>query len=91
MAIKTENYQKIRAHFIKLMGSKCAYCGSKEELEFDHKHPSKISMSKLGISHRVWHWFDEFAKGNLQLLCTYCNNQKNDSVPIYFTNCPGMI
>jgi 5-methylcytosine-specific restriction endonuclease McrA len=91
MGIKPENYQKIRAHFIKLMWSKCAYCGSKEQLEFDHIYPSKISMSKLGTSKRVWHWFDELAKGNLQLLCARCNNTKNDSYPVYFSNCPGMI
>jgi 5-methylcytosine-specific restriction endonuclease McrA len=91
MGIKPENYQKIRTHFIKLMGSKCAYCGSKEKLEFDHKYPSKISMPNMSRSKREWHWFDEYAKRNLQILCAHCNNTKNNSVPIYFTNTPGMI
>jgi len=91
MGIKPENYQRIRIHFIKLMGSKCAYCGCKNNLEFDHKIPNKNIPLGTIHSKRVWTWFDDYLKGNLQLLCSKCNNTKNDSVPIYFPNCPGLI
>jgi len=91
MGIKPENYQILRKHLIKLMGSKCAYCGSKDNLEFDHKYPSKISMSNMSRSKREWHWIIEYDRGNLQLLCALCNNTKNDSIPIYFPNTSGLI
>lgn len=86
MGIKPENYLKIRKHFIKLLGGECAFCHTKEDLQFDHISPCKTWMSKMSRSKREWHWFDEYTKGNLQLLCKSCNNIKNDSYPIYFSN-----
>jgi len=83
MPIKPENYFKIRNHFIKLLGGKCVYCQSKDNLEFDHIIPCLTDMSKMSRSKREWHWFDEYEKRNLQLLCAECNNKKNDSYPIY--------
>ncbi len=85
MPIKPENYIKIRKHFIKLLGGKCAYCQTKENLEFDHIIPCLSDMSKMSRSKREWHWFDEYSKGNLQLLCASCNNIKNDSNIIFNT------
>lgn len=91
MGIKPENYQKIRTHFIKLLGGECVFCHTKEGLQFDHIIPSKIQMNKMSRSKREWHWFDEYAKGNLQLLCAECNNTKNDSVPIFHTVCSAIL
>jgi len=85
MPIKQENYIKIRQHFIKLLGRECNFCHTKDNLEFDHIIPCKTDMSKMSRSKREWHWFDEYAKGNLQLLCAECNNKKNDSMPLYFS------
>jgi len=85
MPIKPENYKKIRQHFIKLLGGECCYCHTKENLEFDHIFPCRTDISKMSRSIREWHWFDEYEKGNLQLLCSDCNNTKNDSMPIYHT------
>jgi 5-methylcytosine-specific restriction endonuclease McrA len=45
MAIKTENHKKIRRHFIKLLGFKCRYCGSKENIEFDHIVPKSRKIT----------------------------------------------
>jgi len=85
MPIKPENYKIIRDHFIKLLGGECVICHSKENIEFDHIIPIKTCVSKMSRSKREWHWFTEYAKGNLQLLCPGCNNKKNDSYPIYHT------
>lgn len=85
MPIKPENYQKIRQHFIKLLGGECAFCHSKENIEFDHIIPCLTNMSKMSRSKREWHWFTEYEKGNLQLLCSECNNKKNSSYPIYYS------
>jgi len=84
MGIKPENYQKMRAALTKLMGGKCLYCGSKDNLEFDHIKPSKIMMRDMSRSKREWHWFDEIVNNNLQLLCHDCNRKKSDSYPIYY-------
>jgi 5-methylcytosine-specific restriction endonuclease McrA len=85
MGILPENYIRIRLLFTKILGGKCRYCGSNINLEFDHIYPSKVSMSNMSRSKREWHWFDEYIKGNIQLLCKKCNNKKQDSCPIYHT------
>jgi len=85
MPIKPENYKTIREHFIKLLGGECVFCHTKDNLEFDHITPCLTDMSKMSRSKREWHWFEEYNKGNLQLLCSSCNNIKNDSYPIYHT------
>lgn len=84
MGIKPENYKKVRKHFIKLLGGRCVFCHTKEDLEFDHIVPHLTNISTMANSKRVWHWFDEYTKRNLQLLCSDCNNIKNDSSPIFF-------
>ena len=91
MGIKPENYKKIRKLFIKILGSRCAYCGTKDKLEFDHIHSSPIMMRDMSRSKREWHWFDEYIKGNLQLLCFKCNNQKRDSKIIYFVSTSAIL
>lgn len=85
MGIKPENYQKIRRHFIKLLGGECQHCHTKENLQFDHIVPCLTNMSKMSRSKREWHWFDEYERRNMQLLCSRCNNIKNDSYPIFFS------
>ena len=91
MGLKKENYQRIRNLFTKLLGSKCVHCGSKDELEFDHIIPSKIMMHDMSRSKREWHWFDEFMRKNLQLLCKKCNMIKTDSYPIYFVSTSAIL
>ena len=84
MGIKKENYDKIRKHFIKLLGGECAFCHTKENLQFDHITPYLKDVSTISRSKREWHWFDEYEKKNIQLLCSKCNNMKNDSYSIWF-------
>lgn len=58
--------QKIRAEVFQRYGGKCAQCGAREYLEFDH-----IIPLALGGANTV---------GNLQLLCRKCNLAKSDRI-----------
>lgn len=83
MGIKPENYILIRKLLIKVLGSKCAYCGSKEKLEFDHIEPNGIMRCDVSRSKREWEWFAAILNNNLQLLCQPCNQEKRDAHRIY--------
>jgi len=52
----------------------CAKCGSRENLQIDHKEP------KLKISHRIWSWSKERLEAELakcQILCQKCHIEKS--------------
>lgn len=83
MGIKKENYFLIRKLFIKILGGKCAFCGSKDGLEFDHIEPTKTHRHDVSRSVREWEWFAAYLNNNLQLLCKDCNKSKSDSKRIY--------
>ena len=75
MTLKTENYQRVRNHFIRLFGGKCQKCGSiwTHTFEFHHNIPPKIRGSGRGRRERMWEWFDAYADNNLELLCHDCH------------------
>lgn len=66
---------KRKNKLLALLGGKCAICGSKENLQFDHKDPKH---KKFHISRRVTSpeesIIDELKK--CQLLCKSCHHQK---------------
>jgi len=62
-----------RAEGIAYLGGKCVSCGSKKDLQIDHKD------SKKKISHRIWSWAEPKRKAELdkcQLLCIDCHKKK---------------
>lgn len=71
-------YEKRKKLIQVLLGSKCVKCGSKENLEFDHKDP------KLKILDLTARWGTKIEKllteiNKCQLLCRECHIQKSIS------------
>lgn len=68
-----------RAEILAALGGFCSICGSTHELEFDVKVPVDD-----GEHHgREWSWRmsfyrEQFARGNLQVLCSPCNTRKGN-------------
>ncbi len=64
-----------RKYLKKILGNKCASCGSKNKLEFDHLKPSKkkFKISKF-IDLDVNELMDEV--NQCQLLCKSCHHEK---------------
>lgn len=54
-------------------GKRCEFCGSRENLELDHKDP------KQKVSHRIWNWSAarrEVEIAKCQILCEDCHKEK---------------
>ena len=75
---RKQHYQMIRQHFIKLLGGLCHKCGTDKNLEIDHIVPNGWGMGR-GQQVRMWDWFQSYAEGNLQLLCSTHNKEKHYS------------
>jgi hypothetical protein len=61
--------------FLALLGNKCENCGSRNNLEFDHKDPSK---KEFGVARNI-NSPDEFVKKEVKkcrLLCNKCHKEK---------------
>lgn len=71
-----EYYHEKRRELIKRLGGKCVECGSKINLQFDHKDP-KNSVFKIGklLSHSNEELEIEIKK--CQLLCRKCHDKKS--------------
>lgn len=74
------NYHKKRRRerrkkFLALLGNRCEKCGDKNNLEFDHKDPSK---KEFGVSRHI-NSPDAFVKKEIdkcRLLCKKCHKEK---------------
>ena len=74
MPLSTNHYQKIRTHFVTLLGGECVVCGSTFNLEIHHKVDSKMGESR-GRDRRAWNWFEEYENNNISLLCHNCHTK----------------
>lgn len=75
-----------RRILIRAMGSVCEDCGSGQELEFHHVEERTWVASKLSRWERQARYEQEWADGQLLLLCADCNKvhgkpQPADAVP----------
>lgn len=64
-----------RKKFLLMLGGRCESCGSRNNLEFDHKDPSK---KEFGVS-RFINSTDDFVKKEIdkcRLLCKKCHKNK---------------
>ena len=74
--------KKKRLELRRLLGMKCAQCGSKDyrKLEFDVIIPQGGKHHKMEWSWRMSFYYQQFRKNNLQLLCGQkvgsCHNKK---------------
>lgn len=67
-----------------LLGKKCFYCGSKENLEFDLIVPPNNGDKhhKMEWSWRISFYRKQHEHGNVQLLCSRCNSKKNNQLEL---------
>lgn len=73
---KRDKYRADRNNLIYYLGGKCAHCGSKENLEFDHLGPKDWEPEDLNRWTRLKRYEKEYDKGKIQLLCSTCNKKK---------------
>jgi len=72
--------RKARARLIAAFGSKCAICGSTEELTLDCITPAGHRHHRMDTSSRVCFYRRQAREHNLQILCDSCNNLKGDGL-----------
>lgn len=70
----------VRAQLTVLLGSACAECGTKKDLEFDCIEPQGDAHHRLDTDRRMKFYCIEFALSNLQLLCGHCNARKGNRI-----------
>lgn len=72
-----KRYKRLRSEWIEKLGGRCAACGSKSSLEFDHIDASqkRYSIAKILSTHSKQKVEEEMAK--CQLLCTDCHMEKS--------------
>lgn len=74
--------KKKRLELRRLLGMKCCQCGSRDyrKLQFDVIVPVGNAHHKMEWSWRMSFYFQQYKKGNLQLLCGQdvgsCHNKK---------------
>jgi 5-methylcytosine-specific restriction endonuclease McrA len=64
----------MREDLIREMGGACAVCGRTKSLEFDH-YPERTTerFEKFNQGTRLRKYAAEWRRGNLRLLCCWCN------------------
>ena len=83
-----------RAMAVKVLGGKCAWCGSTENLEFDHIHPKDKDPDLRGKQGSMWSWPWQRIETELEkcwLLCHECHRVKTrDDRPEVIHGTAGM-
>ena len=62
-----------REELIKTLGGKCAKCGTRSHLEFDHPNGRDWEPSKHSRWQRIINYRREAELGQIRLLCLSCN------------------
>ena len=75
-AVRKKRREERRAKLIALIGDRCVHCGSKDNLQFDHKNKKDKSFD---ISHSIDTKEERLIKEvkKCQLLCKNCHTKKN--------------
>jgi 5-methylcytosine-specific restriction endonuclease McrA len=75
-AYQREWIRKRKARAVDQLGGKCAQCGSRESLEFDHLDPLTKDQRLRHVGHNMWSWSETRRQSELekcQLLCRRCH------------------
>jgi hypothetical protein len=64
---------QIRAHLLIALGNRCALCGSKRHLEFNHLFRRAWSPNRFNRYQRLLRYRRESDLGLINLLCRSCN------------------
>lgn len=74
-----ERASRMRLQLIIDMGGKCVLCGSIHKLEFDHPNGRDWQPSHYSRWTRMKLYRQDWERGNLRLLCEYCNRKDGNS------------
>lgn len=74
-AYDKKRYAEFRKEIVKILGGKCAHCGSVKKLEIDHINP-KSKKIEIGKRLRSWTLKLEKELAKCQLLCKPCHIAK---------------
>lgn len=67
----------MRAALLLALGSRCAKCGTDQELELDCVVPTGDKHHRAGVYTRHHFYKKQHAAGNLQILCERCHVAKS--------------
>ena len=67
-----------RRLLIEKMGGRCAECGSTWHLEFNHIKQRTWIVREVNRRKRIMLYEQDFARGELNLLCRYCNSKPKE-------------
>lgn len=71
--ISARSARNSRKTLIRLMGGRCAKCGSAKRLEFHHLSPRTWIANKCNRWVRIARYRRDWLAGSLELLCRKCN------------------
>jgi len=77
--------KKRREMLMRILGNRCAKCGSDQELEFDCVSPKGHAHHEYEQSWRMSFYLAQFHDDNLQILCAPCNRVKGNTFADYRT------
>ncbi len=80
-AWKKQQYRTRRARLISELGNACCICGATEALELDHPFGREWTTRQLNALMRIVRYEEDYAVGNLRLLCAHCNKQHPPKTP----------
>ncbi len=64
-----------RAELLRVLGERCARCGSLERPELHHPHGRNWTPRRHNRWTRINKYWRDFEAGNLELLCQQCNGR----------------
>jgi len=70
----------VRWQLMNLLGRRCTFCRTKQDLEFDCIQPMGDAHHRLDTDRRMKFYCQQFLASNLQLLCSSCNARKGDQI-----------
>ena len=59
-----------------VLGARCVLCGGGEQLTFDCIRPANDGHHHFELARRISYYRREMRRGNVQLLCHFCNSCK---------------
>lgn len=80
----------LRQRLLSILGKRCAFCGNQLGLTFDCIRPQGDNHHRLNPLDRMYFYFDQNRKANVQILCWPCNVRKsNREQPVYIRKPAG--
>ena len=75
-SLKATRAARLKFELATALGGKCSRCPAVSALEFDCVVPQGPAHHRLDFPAKIrWYW-QEYSRGNLQLLCRACHQRK---------------